>query len=232
VILTVTSLNATNNFNVNVTNLSVVENNPTEAPTSVINDQVTPITYGDNFSIVSYNRNDGIAGFATAWDESDDDDSANSGKIQINGNQLRFNNNGGGTGPSIMRTINFASYTVDAQPVLTFNYSIANSPSGSPNFVVESSDNGSSWTTIWSTTASSGSGTSGNVNIPAPWTGTKYIRYRIASGYSGNATQYMFIDNVLVSTETHDCAAAVKASSATCRRWAASCLTTSLSARR
>ncbi len=46
-------------------------------------------TYGDNFGTVAYNNNDGNQNWATNWVEIDDN-SVNSGRIQINGGRLRF----------------------------------------------------------------------------------------------------------------------------------------------
>lgn len=49
-------------------------------------------TYRDNFSSTSYSNNDGSQNFATSWDETNDDDSPSSGRIEIVGNELEFNN--------------------------------------------------------------------------------------------------------------------------------------------
>ncbi|MCL6267962.1 beta strand repeat-containing protein [Flagellimonas myxillae] len=49
-------------------------------------------TYRDNFSSTSYSNNDGTQNFDNNWDETGDDDSPSSGRIEIVGNELEFNN--------------------------------------------------------------------------------------------------------------------------------------------
>ena len=235
-ILYITGTAATNSFNVNirsnVTGLTTVtsENTPTEDPSVVISNQVTAITYGDNFGAVAYTNNDGNAGFNGAWSETNDDGAASTGKVRITTNQLRFNNLGGGE-PSLLRQIDFSAYTVGTTPTLSFSYTISGSPSGT--FVAEARDSNvdPTWTQLWSTSASSGSGTSGLLALTGvTLTATTQIRFRIASGYSSNATEFIFIDNVVVATETYDCGAgnAVDHYSVTASGTMISCLATNV----
>ncbi|MEY4642133.1 MAG: hypothetical protein RLZZ227_2127, partial [Pseudomonadota bacterium] len=213
VILFVTGTDAANNFNVNIrTNVTGVEtvtreNAPTEDPNIVISNLVTAISYADNFGAVTYTNNDGNAGFDSAWIEANDDSAAATGKVRITSGQLRFNNLGGGQ-PALARQIDFSGYTVDVVPKLSFDYTISGSPSGT--FVAEArdSDVDATWTQLWTTSASSGSGTSGILPLTGvTLTDTTQIRFRVASGYSANASEFIFIDNVQVATETYDCGA-------------------------
>ncbi|MGV3592658.1 MAG: DUF6701 domain-containing protein [Gammaproteobacteria bacterium] len=206
-VLSISGVAATNNFSVNVTNTLGVENSPSEDPTVPINDPITPITYRDEFNVVAYTANNGAAAFASSWSETNDDGSAASGDIRVVSGQLRFNNFGGGAGPAVARDIDFSGYTVAVMPSLSFDYTISGSPSGT--FLAEVSIDGGGWTTLWSTAAASGSGNSGTLAFPGTPNSNAQIRFRIASGYSTNASEFMFIDNVQVATQTTDCGAGI-----------------------
>ena len=65
-------------------------------------------TYRDNFSSTSYSNNNGTQNFGTNWDETGDDDSPSSGRIEIVGNELEFNNIDSRT---IFRNLNLAGAT-------------------------------------------------------------------------------------------------------------------------
>jgi gliding motility-associated-like protein/uncharacterized repeat protein (TIGR01451 family) len=77
-------------------------------------------TFLDNFNTASYSNNNGTLSFSADWQESEDDDDVNSGRIQINSGQLRFNdmdkavisrtlNMSGGTGVTLTLSYNRAS---------------------------------------------------------------------------------------------------------------------------
>ena len=48
-------------------------------------------TFWDNFNTASYSNNNGTLSFSADWQDSEDND-FNNGRIQINSNQLRFQN--------------------------------------------------------------------------------------------------------------------------------------------
>lgn len=214
VILFITDTVATGTFNVNVrTNISTRdtvtrENTPAEDPNIPITDLVTPITYLDQFSAVSYSNNDGLASFANAWTEINDDNNPASGKVRITGGELRFNNFGGGSAPALTRSIDFTSYTVADIPVVSLNWRVAGNPTGS--FVVEASDdNGGSWEQLGTFTTPLNP-TAGNAQfafVPALDydTQTILLRLRVSSGFSANATEFFYLSDLQVATETNDC---------------------------
>ncbi|HEY0961779.1 MAG TPA: DUF6701 domain-containing protein, partial [Pseudomonadales bacterium] len=213
VTLYITGTVATNALNVNVRTVgfgnetATRENAPSEDPNINIGQLVTEITYEDEFGSVAYTNNDGAAQFAGAWNETNDDGAPGNGKIRIASGQLRFNNFGGGGAPALQRQIDFSAYGVEATPTLTFDYTIVGSPTGT--FVAEARGNNTdSWTQLWSTSATSGSGTSGALSFSGlTLSATTQIRFRISSGYSTGlpTSQYIAIDNVIVATETNDC---------------------------
>jgi len=73
-------------------------------------------TYADTFSSSSYTQNNGNQNFAAGWDETNDDNSPNNGRIRVNSNQLRFRNL---DNRSITRDLDLSGET---NVVLTFSY--------------------------------------------------------------------------------------------------------------
>ena len=102
------------------------------------------VTFRDEFSTESYNRQDGTANWATSWDETGDNDNASNGDIEINNNELRLE--GDGSSPSIEREANLSTYN---QATLTFNYRTSGNwePSDSTQIYV-SNNGGGSWTLL------------------------------------------------------------------------------------
>ena len=80
---------------------------------SVINGQQT---YFDNFNNSSYSNNNGTQNFSGNWTERNDNNSANSGKISINSNQLTFDNLDGAD------MYRFVPLTGASSVTLTLNY--------------------------------------------------------------------------------------------------------------
>jgi len=74
----------------------------------------------DNFNTTSYSNNNGTANFATNWVETNEGTDPSGGRIQINSNQLRFNNL---DGRSITRTLDLSTST---SAVLTLDYDATN----------------------------------------------------------------------------------------------------------
>jgi uncharacterized repeat protein (TIGR01451 family) len=100
-------------------------------------------TYLDQFSSVSYSRNDGSQNWAGNWIETNDDGSPSNGYISVVSTSLQLT--GGGSLPRIEREANLSALT---SATLTFDYSQSGTES-SDTLVVEVSNNGgTSWTTI------------------------------------------------------------------------------------
>jgi len=212
VILFITDTTASGTFNVNIrTNISgresiTRENTPAEDPNIQISDLVTTITYLDQFGTTAYNINDGVASFAGPWSEVNDDSSPATGKMRVTGGELRFNNFGAGNAPELLRTIDFSSYTASSTPQLSLFYRVAGTPTGS--FVVEARGKvGDPWTVLgtFTTPVSPSAG-----SVQYPFTGltlsaTTEVRLRIGSGFNANATEFFYVDNLQVSTETNEC---------------------------
>jgi len=74
----------------------------------------------DNFNTTSYSNNNGTANFATNWVETNEGTDPSGGRIQINSNQLRFNNL---DGRIITRTLDLSLSTSAA---LTLDYDATN----------------------------------------------------------------------------------------------------------
>jgi len=74
----------------------------------------------DNFNTTSYSNNNGTANFATNWVETNEGTDPSGGRIQINSNQLRFNNL---DGRRIERTLDLSLSTSAA---LTLDYDATN----------------------------------------------------------------------------------------------------------
>jgi hypothetical protein len=139
-------------------------------------------TFRDNFSSVSYSNNNGTMNFSSAWDEDNDDNSPYGGRIDINSNQLRFQNL---DGARISRTLDLnGASTV----TLTLDY---NRTSGNESIDVQLW-NGSYFNTV---ATLSGSGSVNYTLATNEISNTSEIRFESASGnWSGSETIY--VDNI------------------------------------
>ncbi|MDC0598555.1 hypothetical protein OAP18_01735 [Gammaproteobacteria bacterium] len=209
VILFLTQTIASSNVNVDVTNGISVEDS-LEDSTFDIDDIVTVATYRDEFSAISYGNNDGVASFADNWTELNDDSSPNSGAISVSGGKLLMTNPGGPTNRSILRTMDFSSYTPDtaSNPLtLTFRWSRAN---GAPadSFVVEGrSQSTDGWTNLQTFTGLTGGVAENLVSIDMTAQGivptaSTQIQFRMSGGY---VIETISLDDIQVRTATTDC---------------------------
>ncbi len=139
-------------------------------------------TIADNFNSGGYSGNDGnAANFAGNWTENDNN-SATSGDIEIDGNRLRFNETVDG-GETIERSMNLAGATA---ATLSFSYEDDNLGVGQ-SVIVEARNSGSgTWEvlgTLGSTTAT------GNGNFSATLTAAQIgANSESASGQPATAT--------------------------------------------
>ncbi len=141
------------------------------------------VTYSDTFSSVSYTNNDGTANFAAGWTETNETTSPSGGRIQINSNQLRFQNL---DNRSISRTLDLSS-AVSA--TLTLDYNRTN---GNESILVQLWDGGA-----WNTRATLAGSGSVNYNLTgAEMSAASAIRFITGSGNWGNS-ETIFVDNVL-----------------------------------
>ena len=142
-------------------------------------------TFLDNFNTASYSNNNGTLNFSADWQESDDDNDVDNGKIKINSSQLQFQNMDDAI---ISRTLNMSGGT---GVTLTLSY---NRVSGNERVAVELWD-GNDFNTV------AVLNTSGTVNYTLAdneVSATSEIRFVSDSGGWGN-NETMFVDNVQFS---------------------------------
>lgn len=154
-------------------------------------------TWRDNFATAAYNNNNGTVNWATNWDETNDDDNAGAGLIQITGGQLRIRDDGG-TASTIERQ---ASLTGLTSATLTFDFSTQNTE-GTDQMRVEVSNNGGgSWTTLETFTGSFGA-TSRSYNISTSIAANTRVRFIEVNGYTN--TDSFFVDNLQIRAGSID----------------------------
>jgi hypothetical protein len=142
-------------------------------------------TFLDNFNTASYSNNNGTLSFAADWQESSDDNDFNNGRIQINSNQLRFQNMDNAV---ISRTLDMSGGTGVS---LSLSYNRTN---GNERIDVDLW-NGTAWNTV---ATLAGSGTV-NYNLAAnEVSAASEIRFISSSGGWGGS-ETIFVDNVLFS---------------------------------
>ena len=149
-----------------------------------------PLSYGqdtfwDNFNTVSYSNNNGTLSFSEDWQESGDDNDPTSGRIEINSNQLRFENM---DGAEISRKLDMAGGT---GVTLSMSY---NRTSGNERIRVQLW-NGSGFNTI---AVLSGTGTVNYTLAANEISAASEIRFVSDSGGWSNG-EIIFVDNVLFS---------------------------------
>ena len=142
-------------------------------------------TFWDNFNTASYGNNNGTLSFSADWQESGDDNDVNNGRIQINSNQLRFQNMDNAI---ISRTLNMSG-GVGVTLSLSFNRT-----NGNERVRVQLWD-GSGFNTI---AVLDGSGTVNYSLAANEISAASEIRFITDSGGWGSS-ETMFVDNVLFS---------------------------------
>jgi hypothetical protein len=147
-------------------------------------------TYRDNFSSVSYSNNDGNTNFSSNWNESGDDNSANSGYIRITGNELRF---------SYIWTENIrrsANLTGATSAVLSFDWRTTSLEAGE-TLAVQASSDGTNFTTLTTFTGNT-SGTFSQ-SIALYISNTTTIRFQSGNNNWTNNGDLAYIDNLLIT---------------------------------
>ena len=137
-------------------------------------------TYADTFGAANYGNSNGTTNWIPGWIETDDNNSPNTGQIQITGGDLRFDD---GDGATITRTIPLGGA---ATARLTYSVEEQNLDGGgdNDNIQVQFSSNGSNgWVTVDLINSATGNQTR-NVDLPGPFTATSAIRF-VASSLEG-----------------------------------------------
>ncbi|MGX1930851.1 beta strand repeat-containing protein [Flagellimonas sp. 2504JD4-2] len=145
-------------------------------------------TFRDNFSSTSYSNNDGTQNFSSSWDETGDDDSPTSGRIEIVGNELEFNN-------IDSRTI-FRNLNLSGASSVTLDLDYDATSRGNESLLVQLwNDNTSSYETVATINTSVSSSISHNLTADQI-ASTSSIRFVGGDSNWGNG-ETIYIDNVL-----------------------------------
>ncbi|NER09186.1 Carboxypeptidase regulatory-like domain-containing protein [Muriicola jejuensis] len=141
-------------------------------------------TFWDNFNTASYSNNNGTLSFSADWVDNEDGD-FNNGRIQINSNQLRFENM---DGAEISRTLDMTGGT---GVTLTMSY---NRTSGNERIAVQLW-NGTGWNEV---AVLNGTGTVNYSLAANEISANSEIRFVTDSGGWSNG-EIIFVDNVIFS---------------------------------
>ena len=154
-------------------------------------------TVRDNFGTAAYTNNNGLMNWATNWLETNDDNNAGAGLIQITGGQLRIQDNGNANPSTIAREANLSGWQ-DA--TLTFDFSTQNTEATDQMRVEVSSNGGGSWTTLETFTGSFAA-SSRSYDISSFIAANTRVRFiEVGTGYTGTDT--FFVDNLQIKTST------------------------------
>ncbi|MGB5676410.1 MAG: DUF2341 domain-containing protein, partial [Gammaproteobacteria bacterium] len=163
-------------------------------------DLVNALTVRDEFSAAAYNNQDGTVNWNGNWFETDDDNLAPSGNVQITGGELRLDNQDLGGFESVARAVDLSA-AVSA--TLDFDFRITDQVDPTDSVVLEvSSNGGSNWTTLEDFTGMSGPlADSRTYDISTYATADTQIRFRINADLNGNGEEF-YIDNVQIAYQT------------------------------
>ncbi len=153
-------------------------------------------TYRDDFSSTSYSNNDGSQNFSGSWAEVSDDASASSGRIEIVGNELEFNNLDGRT---ISRALDLSSYT---NAVLTLDYDATSR--GNESLLVQLwNNNTSGYETIFTINSAIASSIAHNLTADQI-SASSSIRF-VGGDTNWNTSETITVDNVLFTAGSSNC---------------------------
>ncbi len=160
----------------------------------------------DLFGSVSYSNNDGSTNWSGAWTEAGDDSAAGSGRIQITGGELRFQE--ADNNDAVSRSADLSGST---QAVLSLDWAA----SGLEEYVrVQISSNGTTFVTLLTVGDSgggSGSDDSGSLNsdISAYISGSTTVRFINDGGDWNYSNDQAFFDDVQITYSVPGVSAAV-----------------------
>ncbi len=148
-------------------------------------------TYRDNFGSASYSNNDGTQNFGSNWSETNDDNSPTSGRIEITGGELEFNNL---DNRRIERSLDLSAAT---SVVLTLDYD--GSSRGNESLLVQLwNDNTSSFETVSTINSNTSSGNISHSLTADQISANSAIRFRGGdSNWGGSET--ILVDNIQFS---------------------------------
>lgn len=188
-----------------------------EDPNFTFNEQITAVTFRDEFTTAAFDNHDGSTFWETDWVEVDDvAPGAASGNIVISGGVLAMTSTPATVNPpSMTRTVDLTNFLLTENIYLNFDYSFASLNSTGDAIAVQVSYDGTepNFTTVAVLTGASFSGSNPvpqsypSIDITGTlggmYTASMAVRFVITQGYTG--TSVMYLDNVEVSTGTTDC---------------------------
>jgi hypothetical protein len=148
-------------------------------------------TVRDNFTTVAYTNNDGLMNWAGNWIETNDNNSATNGQIEITGGELRIGDNGGAVS-TIEREANLSGFTT---ATFSFDFRTTGVDAGDQMRVEVSNNGGTSWTTLETFTGPFAA-SSRSYNITSSIAANTRIRFIEVSGYGNN--DFFFVDNLQI----------------------------------
>lgn len=148
----------------------------------------------DNFTAAAFNNNDGLTTWGTNWTETNDNNNAGSGDIQMTGGELRLGDDGstGANAARIERQADLSAFTV---ATFTFNLRTQGVEAGDQYAVEVSANGGGAWTTLETFTGTVAA-TTRSYNISAFKAANTRIRFIHVTGYAAN--DFLFVDNVRI----------------------------------
>ena len=156
-------------------------------------------TWRDNFGTAVYTNNDGLVNWATNWIETNDDNNATAGQIQITGGQLRIHDNADANPSTIQREANLSGVTT---ATLKFDVTAQNAAAGDRMLVQVSANGGGTWTTLETFTGALAT-TTRSYNITSSIASNTRVRFIRSTGYTG-ATTFFFVDNFQIQSGSID----------------------------
>lgn len=151
-------------------------------------------TVRDNFATAAYNNNDGTLNWSTNWLETNDDNNAGAGNIQITGGQLRIRDDGNANPSTIEREANLSGWTT---ATFSFGFSTQNVEVTDQMRVQVSNNGGATWTTLETFTGPFAASTR-SYDISAFIAANTRIRFiEVGTGYTG--TDSFFVDNLQIA---------------------------------
>jgi hypothetical protein len=154
-------------------------------------DSTTFSDYRDNFGAAAYNNSNGSLAWTTSWIETNDDNSAAGGQMQITGGELRLGDNGGALS-TLERQANLSAF---AGAFLIFDRRTTGVDAGD-QFRVEVSATGvAPWTTLetWNGPFADATET---YDISAHRSANTRIRFIHVTGYGNN--DFLFVDDLRI----------------------------------
>ena len=152
----------------------------------------------DQFGLAQYNNQNGSASWSSNWTETNDDNTAGSGNVQITLGELlvssrMFTNDG--DFEAVQRSVNLSSSANNT--LVLFSYSFRSANLDATDTLVAEVYNGTAWTILETISSANAAGIR-NWDITAYKNANTAIRFRISNTFD-NANEVVYFDNVEVS---------------------------------